>query len=43
MTNEQLKMKSDKAWQRAITKAEQEAAAKKVERLARMRANSKHK
>lgn len=36
-------MKSEKAWNRAIVKAEQEAAKKKMERLAKMRAKSKRK
>lgn len=31
---------SEKAWNRAIVKAEQEAAKKKIERLAKMRAKS---
>lgn len=34
---------SEKAWNRAIVKAEQEAAKKKMERLAKMRAKSKRK
>lgn len=37
------KMKSEKAWNRAIVKAEQEAAKKKMERLAKMRAKAKRK
>lgn len=41
MTNES--MKSEKAWNRAIVKAEQEAAKKKMERLAKLRAKSKRK
>lgn len=34
---------SEKAWNRAIVKAEQEAAKKKMERLAKLRAKSKRK
>lgn len=34
---------SEKAWNRAIVKAEQEAAKKKMERLAKMRAKAKRK
>lgn len=34
---------SEKAWNRAIVKAEQEAAKKKMERLSKMRAKSKRK
>ena len=36
-------MKSEKAWNRAIVKAEQEAAKKKMERLAKLRAKSNRK
>lgn len=41
MTNESRN--SEKAWNRAIVKAEQEAAKKKMERLAKLRAKSKRK